>query len=90
VPSSAYKTLGAGQGRTCGKATTKNEANRVVAKRDEVRRERGWRCGGILPCAYLAIYLKAKECVDWTVGGIDVLDRGLVSSGFTEGHELRD
>lgn len=46
MPSSAYATLGAGHGNTCGKATTKKLAKRVVAKSEDVRRLRGWRCGG--------------------------------------------
>jgi hypothetical protein len=53
VPSSAYSTRGAGQGRACGRATTKKDAKRVVAKREEVRRERGCRCGGIFPSLLL-------------------------------------
>lgn len=40
--------LGAGQGRTCGRATTKKLAKTVVIKRDEVMRDRGWRCGGAM------------------------------------------
>jgi len=45
---SAYVTRGAGQGRMCGRATTAKDTATVVAKRDEVIRDRGWRCGGIL------------------------------------------
>jgi hypothetical protein len=45
---SAYATRGAGQGSAWGRPTTRKEARRVVAKREEVRRERGWRCGGIV------------------------------------------
>jgi hypothetical protein len=36
-----------GQGRRCGRPTTRKEIARVVVKRDVVKRERGWRCGGI-------------------------------------------
>jgi hypothetical protein len=47
-PASAYATLGAGHGRTCGNATTKKLAKRVVANKEEVSRLRGWRCGGMM------------------------------------------
>jgi hypothetical protein len=42
----------------------------VVAKREEVRRERGWRWGGILVSQF-----SAGKRVDWTEGGIGVLKR---------------
>lgn len=45
---SAYANRGAGHGRTCGRATTKKLAKRVVAKRVEVNFERGWRRGGMI------------------------------------------
>lgn len=38
---------GAGQGRRWGRPTTRKETRRVVPKREVVRRERGWRWGGI-------------------------------------------
>ena len=44
---SAYFVLGTGQGKTCGKATTKKLASTVVAKSDEVMRDLGCRCGGM-------------------------------------------
>lgn len=47
ISPSAYANLGAGHGKACGKATTKKLANSVVAKREDVSRLRGWRCGGI-------------------------------------------
>jgi hypothetical protein len=31
-----------------GRATTRKLARTVVAKREEVMRERGWRCGGAM------------------------------------------
>lgn len=43
---SARAPLGAGQGRMCGKTTTKKLAKTVVANSDEVMRDRGCRCGG--------------------------------------------
>ncbi|RYP43676.1 hypothetical protein DL769_011518 [Monosporascus sp. CRB-8-3] len=48
---SAYATRGAGHGSTCGSATTKKDASTVVAKSEDVIRDRGCRCGGIFsPC----------------------------------------
>lgn len=44
---SAYLARGTGQGNKCGSATTKKLAMTVVANRDEVMRDLGWRCGGI-------------------------------------------
>lgn len=44
---SAKRAGGTGQGRTCGRPTTKKLAKTVTAKRVEVVRERGWRCGGM-------------------------------------------
>lgn len=32
----------------CGSATTKKEARTVVAKSEDVIRDRGWRCGGMV------------------------------------------
>jgi hypothetical protein len=48
ISPSAYANRGAGQGNTCGRATTKKLAKSVVAKREDVSRLRGWRCGGIM------------------------------------------
>lgn len=48
MSSSAYATLGAGQGKACGSATTKKLAKSVVANREDVSRLRGWRCGGMM------------------------------------------
>lgn len=45
---SAYATRGAGQGRMCGRPTTRKLATTVVAKSEEVMRERGCRWGGIV------------------------------------------
>lgn len=44
---SAYFTRGAGHGRMCGRATTKKLATTVVAKSEDVIRDRGCRCGGM-------------------------------------------
>jgi len=46
---SARRTRGAGQGRMCGMVIMTKDMRRVVQKREEVNRERGWRWGGILP-----------------------------------------
>lgn len=46
ISPSANVTRGAGQGSTCGRATTMKLATSVVANREEVMRDRGWRCGG--------------------------------------------
>ena len=40
--------MSTGQGRMCGVATTRKEMKRVVVKREVVRRERGWRAGGMV------------------------------------------
>lgn len=48
ISESARVRRGAGHGKTCGRPTTNREAKRVVAKREDVDRERGWRCGGII------------------------------------------
>ena len=61
VPSSAYSTRGAGQGRACGKATTKKDAKSVVAKREEVRRERGEDVVAFPFFLLVASYLKAAN-----------------------------
>lgn len=45
---SANTRRGAGHGSTCGRATTKKLATTVVAKSDEVMRDRGWRFGGAM------------------------------------------
>jgi hypothetical protein len=36
-----------------------------------VRRERGWRWGGIFPP--YSLLLRTRKCVEWTIGRIDVL-----------------
>lgn len=46
ISPSAYVIRGAGHGRTCGRVTTKKLAIMVVANKEDVIRERGWRCGG--------------------------------------------
>lgn len=46
----------------------------MVAKREEVRRERGWRWGGILVSQFSS-YIPARKRVDWTEGGIGVLEK---------------
>jgi hypothetical protein len=48
ISPSAYATRGAGQGSACGRPTTKKLARRVVAKREDVHRERGCRWGGMM------------------------------------------
>lgn len=48
ISPSAYVILGAGHGSTCGRATTKKLASMVVANKDEVIRDLGWRCGGMM------------------------------------------
>jgi hypothetical protein len=48
ISPSAYAILGAGQGNICGIPTTKKLAKRVVTNRDEVSRDRGCRCGGMM------------------------------------------
>lgn len=48
ISPSAYANRGAGHGSICGRATTKKQANSVVAKREDVSRLRGWRGGGIM------------------------------------------
>ena len=45
---SASARVSTGQGRMCGVATTRKEMKRVVVKREVVRRERGWRAGGMV------------------------------------------
>ena len=40
--------MSTGQGRICGVATTRKEMKKVVVKREVVRRERGWRAGGMV------------------------------------------
>lgn len=47
ISPSAKAVRGTGQGKACGKATTKNDASSVVANRELVNRDRGWRCGGM-------------------------------------------
>lgn len=48
ISPSAYFVLGTGHGRMCGIATTKKLAITVVANSDEVMRDLGCRCGGIV------------------------------------------
>lgn len=48
VSESANLTRGAGQGSKCGSATTKKLAATVMPKSDEVIRDRGCRCEGII------------------------------------------
>lgn len=48
ISPSAYVILGAGHGSTCGRPTTKKLASMVVANKDEVIRDLGWRCGGMM------------------------------------------
>jgi hypothetical protein len=43
----------------CGRATTKKDAKSVVAKREEVRRERGWRWGGIVARTLRGVIFRA-------------------------------
>lgn len=45
---SAYATRGAGQGSACGRATTKKHTATVVANSEDVIRDRGCRCGGMM------------------------------------------
>lgn len=48
ISESANVRRGAGQGKTCGRPTTTKEARSVPAKREDVDRDRGCRCGGML------------------------------------------
>ena len=51
----------------CGIATTKKEAKTVVAKRDDVRRLRGWRCGGMF-----AVEDRGAPVVRWKIEGLEL------------------
>ena len=45
---SAKAVCGTGQGRICGRPTTRKETARVVVKSEKVWRDRGWSAGGML------------------------------------------